>query len=75
MFFDQEKIIPLEKEKRSHLSTDEAAAHIGLKPQTLRTWACYKSGPIAPIKVSTRLRWSVNELRDLLEITLTSTRP
>ena len=40
------QLIPLHEEKRATLATEEAAAHLGLADQTLRTWACYGSGPI-----------------------------
>ena len=39
----------LKKEPRHTLRTSEAARHLSLKPQTLRAWAHYKTGPITPI--------------------------
>ena len=68
VLLNHQQLIPLAEETRSHLSTDETAAHFGLKPQTLRTWACYESGPILPIRVGNRLRWPVNEIRELLGV-------
>lgn len=48
------------------LPTDEAAAAINRKPQTLRKWACLDTGPIRPIRINGRLAWPVSELRKLL---------
>ncbi len=49
------------------LPTDEAAAAINRKPQTLRKWACEGSGPIRPVRINSRLGWRVEDLRRLLE--------
>lgn len=57
----------LDTEPRSHLPTDEAALHLGRKPQTLRRWAAFETGPIRPVRVSSRLMWSVASIRALLE--------
>ncbi|EZQ12065.1 helix-turn-helix domain-containing protein [Acinetobacter sp. Ver3] len=43
-------------------STAEAAALLGLKPQTLRKWAIYENGPILPIRHGRLLRWNKNEI-------------
>lgn len=48
------------------LPTDEAAAAINRKPQTLRRWACLEDGPIRPIRINGRLAWRVSDLRELL---------
>lgn len=48
------------------VSTAEAAALLGLTPQTLRRWACQGSGPIRPSNVNGRLRWSVAAIRALV---------
>ena len=50
----------------SVLTTDEAAAVINRKPQTLRNWACLENGPIRPIRINGRLAWRVADLRALL---------
>jgi len=50
----------------SVLTTDEAAAVINRKPQTLRKWACLENGPIRPIRINGRLAWRVADLRALL---------
>ena len=49
------------------LPTDEAAAAINRKPQTLRKWACLESGPIRPIRINGRLAWKVSDLQALLD--------
>jgi hypothetical protein len=58
---------PLDLETRPAIPTDAAAFHLCKKPQTLRIWACYESGPIKPIRISGRLLWLVAEIRALLQ--------
>ncbi|VWB64681.1 helix-turn-helix domain-containing protein [Burkholderia lata] len=48
------------------LPTDEAAAAINRKPQTLRKWACLENGPIRPVRINGRLAWRVADLAALL---------
>lgn len=48
------------------LPTDEAAAAINRKPQTLRKWACLENGPIRPVRINGRLAWRVADLMALL---------
>jgi len=48
------------------LPTNEAAAAINRRPQTLRKWACLESGPIRPIRVNGRLAWRMADLQKLL---------
>jgi hypothetical protein len=48
------------------LPTDEAAAAINRKPQTLRKWACLENGPIRPVRINGRLAWLVSDLQTLL---------
>ncbi|MDR5809523.1 DNA-binding protein [Caballeronia sp. LZ019] len=50
----------------SVLPTDEAAAAINRKPQTLRKWACLENGPIRPVRINGRLAWKVSDLQALL---------
>lgn len=52
---------------RQILTTREAAAFLGLKPQTLRCWACYEKGPIKPIRIGNRLRWRLADLDELID--------
>ncbi|MFM0608701.1 helix-turn-helix domain-containing protein [Paraburkholderia sediminicola] len=49
------------------LTTDEAAALLNRKPQTLRKWACLETGPIRPIRINRRLAWKVTDLHALLK--------
>lgn len=48
------------------LPTNEAAAAINRRPQTLRRWACLEDGPIRPIRINGRLAWRVSDLQTLL---------
>ena len=56
---------PLDEETRSGVETDCAAHHLNRKPQTLRTWACYGTGPIKPQRINGRFLWSTARLREL----------
>ena len=58
----------LQKEMRAVLTTSEAAYHLNRSSQTLRSWACFESGPILPIRINGRLAWSTQQLRDLLGV-------
>ncbi len=51
------------------LTTNEAAALIGLKPQTLRKWMCYGSCPMGlkPLKIGNSVRWPIDQLAALLQ--------
>jgi hypothetical protein len=60
------KFIALANESRSAISTNEAAFHLGRKPQTLRKWACYEDGPIRPVRINGRLAWRVADLNRVL---------
>jgi hypothetical protein len=51
---------------RTHLNTDEAAMSIDHRPQTLRKWATYQTGPIQPVKIGRRLLWPIEGLNKLL---------
>ena len=52
---------------RDTLPTQEAAATINRRPQTLRKWACLENGPIRPVRINGRLAWRVADLRALLD--------
>lgn len=62
-----QQIVPLADERRTIITTKEAAAHLNREPQTLRLWACKETGPIRPVRVNGLLGWPVAELRRLLE--------
>ncbi|MGF6870614.1 helix-turn-helix domain-containing protein [Paraburkholderia sp. MM5477-R1] len=49
------------------VTTEDAAAALNRKPQTLRKWACLENGPIRPVRINGRLAWRVSDLRALLE--------
>lgn len=57
---------PLTQEPRATLGTEETAQHLGLKPQTLHSWASKQNGPLRPIKIGGRLQWPVADLRRLV---------
>lgn len=63
---DGVKVIPLSLEARSHVSTEEAAAHLLRRPQTLRGWAMREDGPIRPIRVGVRLMWPIAAIKAVL---------
>ncbi|KVC95076.1 helix-turn-helix domain-containing protein [Burkholderia ubonensis] len=48
------------------LPTNEAAAALNRKPQTLRKWACLENGPIRPVRINGRLAWRVSDIQALL---------
>ena len=48
------------------LSTPEAARLLRRKPNTLRKWACFDSGPIKPIRIGNRLQWKTADIARLL---------
>lgn len=56
----------LERENRTVIDTNEAAFHLGRKPQTLRKWAQYCSGPILPVRIMGRLSWNVAEIKRIV---------
>jgi len=48
------------------LPTDEAAAALNRRPQTLRKWACLENGPLRPVRINGRLAWKVADIQALL---------
>jgi hypothetical protein len=59
---------PLESESRAAVDTTCAAFHLNRQPQTLRIWACYRNGPLRPVRINGRLAWPTNEIRRLLGV-------
>ena len=57
---------PLETENRPAVNTAAAAHYLNRRPQTLRGWACLENGPLRPIRVSGRLAWPTQKIRELL---------
>lgn len=51
---------------RVTLTTEEAAAALHLRPQTLRKWACLEAGPLRPVRVNRRLHWPAAAINRLL---------
>jgi len=53
---------------RPMVDTAAAAYYLNRKPQTLRGWACSKTGPIQPKRLYGRNMWSVAEIKELLGV-------
>lgn len=60
---------PLDHVTRTHVTTNEAAYYLNRAAQTLRTWACFETGPIKPVRVYRRLGWPVDAIRRELGLT------
>lgn len=58
----------LADEDRPAVDTAAAAHYLNRRPQTLRKWAAYQTGPVNPIRINGRLAWPVKELRCLLGV-------
>lgn len=58
---------PLAQETRTHVPTPQAAHYLTRRPQTLRKWAVYQTGPLQPTRIHGRLLWSTDAIRALLE--------
>ena len=56
------KYTALARENRTVIDTNEAAFHLGRKPQTLRKWACHEDGPLRPVRIMGRLAWNVADI-------------
>jgi hypothetical protein len=60
--------VPLDREPRTGLPTNEAAYHLNRASQTLRLWAMREDGPLRPMRINGRLSWPVSELRRVLGV-------
>jgi predicted DNA-binding transcriptional regulator AlpA len=50
------------------LSTKDAAAHLGMKVQTLYKWSHDESGPVSPVRIGTgRIRWKSDDILLMLK--------
>lgn len=58
--------VALDRETRTVIDTSEAAFHLGRKPQTLRKWAAYETGPLRPVRIMGRLAWNVEEIKRIV---------
>lgn len=47
---------------RPILNTNEAAAILCRKPQTLRKWAALECGPVRPLRILGRLAWKTEDV-------------
>jgi len=59
---------PIEEQNKPILTTGEAAYYLNRQPQTLREWACRKSGPLRPIHVNGRLGWPTEQVKCILKV-------
>ena len=59
--------VPLERETRTALPTNEAAFHLNRAQQTMRLWAM-RGGPLRPIRINGRLAWPVAEIKALMGV-------
>lgn len=50
------------------LTTQQAAAVIGMAPQTMRKWACRDTAPmgIRPLKIGRSVRWQIDDIARIL---------
>ncbi len=62
MMQTEPKYTALLRENRTVIDTNEAAFHLGRKPQTLRKWACHEDGPLRPVRIMGRLAWNVADI-------------
>ena len=62
MMQTEPKYTALVRENRTVIDTNEAAFHLGRKPQTLRKWACHEDGPLRPVRIMGRLAWNVADI-------------
>jgi hypothetical protein len=58
----------LEQVTRPNVPTAQAAYYLDRRPQTIREWACFESGPIRPLRINGRLAWPVAELKRVLGV-------
>lgn len=49
------------------LSREETASHLGIRPQTLATWACNKRYALSYIKVGRRVMYRLTDIEAFLE--------
>jgi hypothetical protein len=59
----------LEHETRETVATDCAAYHLNRRPQTMRCWAAFQTGPLRPLRINGRLAWRVSDIRALVGAT------
>jgi hypothetical protein len=57
--------VSLDRETRAGVETDCAAFHLNRRPQTLRCWAAFETGPLRPLRINGRLMWPTAALRKL----------
>jgi hypothetical protein len=64
--------LPIDKEERTHVSTELMCFHIGRAQQTARIWAMKETYPpeLKPVRILGRLGWPVAGIRKVLGVTV-----
>lgn len=65
---DEERLHQLIHSGVSLVSSKDAAIILGLKPNTLRVWACKGRGDLKPIFTQKGARWRLSDIRDLIGV-------
>jgi hypothetical protein len=50
------------------VDTATAAYYLNRRPQTLRAWACFETGPIRPMRINGRLAWRVADIKAVMGV-------
>ena len=59
---------PLQVVNRPAVDTATAAYYLNRRPQTLRAWACFETGPIRPMRINGRLAWRVADIKAVMGV-------
>jgi len=65
---NEEKLHQLIQSGTSLVSSKDAAIILGLKPNTLRVWACRGCGDLKPIYTRKGARWRLSDIRNLVGV-------
>lgn len=60
--------VPLDRETRAALPTQEAAYHLLRAEQTLRLWAMRNNGAVKCLRVNGRLAWPVDQIKRVMGV-------
>lgn len=60
--------VPLDRETRAALPTNEAAYHLNRAEQTLRLWAMRNDGAVKCLRVNGRLQWPVSQIKAVMGV-------
>lgn len=56
----------LQKAGRTLLTTEEVAAILNMRPQTIYKWSCYQSGPLQSVRVGRSVKWRLCDVVKLV---------